>query len=87
VEGGAVYSRTSITASDQGISFTLDSDRGLGFEAGAGLVFAVAPKISITPGVRFRSHDAKFSDPTDDTNTQTTTVSYVAVDLGVHIAL
>jgi opacity protein-like surface antigen len=84
VEGGAVLARTSLNASDQGVSLSFDSDRSLGFEAGAGLNFAVAPKVSLTPGVRFRSHEATFDFDGDE---ETGTVSFVAIDLGVNIKL
>jgi opacity protein-like surface antigen len=86
VEGGATFNQTSINLSnDGGNSVGVDSDRALGYEVGAGLSFAVAPKISITPGVRWRSHKADFGD-TDDGPAEVD-VNQFTVDLGVHISL
>ncbi|HVG45086.1 MAG TPA: outer membrane beta-barrel protein [Longimicrobium sp.] len=87
VEGGATFNQTSIGLSDGSTSLDVDSDRGVGFEVGAGLSFAVAPKISITPGVRYRSHKAKFSDPDGGTEEAEVDVNYFSIDLGVHIRL
>jgi opacity protein-like surface antigen len=84
LEGGATFNRTSINASDGSTSVSVDSDRGVGFEVGAGFAFAVAPKISITPGVRYRSHKAKFD---DDDESFEADVNYFTIDLGVHIRL
>jgi len=86
VEGGAIFNRTSINLSDDtGASISVDSDRGVGFEVGAGLSFNVAPRISITPGVRYRSHKAEFGDV--DGEQVELDVNYFTVDLGVHIRL
>jgi len=87
LEGGATLNRTSINLSDDesGASISVDSDRAVGFEVGAGLSFAVAPKISITPGVRYRSHKAKFTDL--DGEDAEVDVNYFSIDLGVHIRL
>lgn len=86
LEGGATLNQTSINLSDDGgASIGIDSDRSVGYEVGAGLSFAVAPKISITPGVRWRSHKADFGD-TDDGPAEVD-VNHFTIDLGVHISL
>lgn len=84
VEGGATFNKTSLNLSDDDASASVDSDRGVGFEVGAGLAFNVAPKISITPGVRYRSHKAEFD---FDGGSEEFDVNYFAIDLGVHIRL
>ncbi|MFL5386260.1 MAG: outer membrane protein [Longimicrobiaceae bacterium] len=85
VEGGATFNRTSINLSDGENSLSVDSNRGVGFEVGAGLAFNVAPRVSITPGVRYRSHKAEFSDIEGDE--VELDVNYFTIDLGVHIRL
>lgn len=84
IEGGATFNKTSINFSDDDASVGVDSDRSVGFEVGAGLAFNVAPKISITPGVRYRSHKAEFD---FDGGSEEFDVNYFAIDLGVHIRL
>lgn len=85
VEGGATFNKTTINLSDGGSSVGVDSDRSVGFEVGAGLAFALAPKVSFTPGVRYRSHKADFGD-TDDGPAEVD-ANYFSIDLGVHIRL
>ena len=84
VEGGATFNKTSINLSSNDASASVDSDRSVGFEVGAGLAFNVAPKISITPGVRYRSHKAEFD---FDGGSEEFDANYFAIDLGVHIRL
>lgn len=84
VEGGATFNKTSINLSSNDASASVDSDRSVGFEVGAGLAFNVAPKISITPGVRYRSHKAEFD---FDGDSEEFDANYFAIDLGVHIRL
>lgn len=85
VEGGATFNQTTISATDGSTSIDLDADRKVGFEVGAGLNFAVAPKISIAPGVRYHSHKAEFD--FGDGDIGEADVNYFTVDLGVHIRL
>ncbi|SOD03503.1 Outer membrane protein beta-barrel domain-containing protein [bacterium JGI 053] len=85
VEGGATFNQTTVSASNGSASVDIDADRKVGFEVGAGLNFAVAPKISIAPGVRYHSHKAEFDFGGGDTAEGD--VNYFTVDLGVHIHL
>jgi opacity protein-like surface antigen len=92
VEGGATFNRTSSGTSitDDGINLThidIDSKRSVGFEVGAGLSFAVAPRISLTPGVRYRSHKADFSDTFGENDSAKIDVNHFTIDLGVHVRL
>jgi opacity protein-like surface antigen len=84
-EGGATFYQTSATATDGTTSVDLKADRKVGFEVGAGLNFAVAPKISLSPGVRYHSHKAEFD--FGDGDTAEGDVNYFTVDIGVHIRL
>ena len=88
VEGGATFNQTSVNLSDSGggSSVGVDSDRNLGYEVGAGLSFNVAPKISLTPGVRYRSHTADFGDDGEGGDNKFD-ANYFSIDLGVHIRL
>jgi opacity protein-like surface antigen len=82
VEAGVLVGRTSVSASNGDIGASLDSDWTVGFEGGAGLSFAVAPRVSLTPGVRYRQHKAEFDDFDGSGD-----VKYIAVDLGVNIKI
>jgi len=81
-EGGLLYGRTSVSGSDGSTSVSFDSDWALGFEAGAGFVFDLSPRIALTPGVRYRQHSVDFGDLGGDA---TGDVKYVTVDLGINI--
>jgi opacity protein-like surface antigen len=84
LEAGALFNRTSVSGSDGDVSASVDSDWKIGFETGVGIAVDVSPRISLTPGVRYRQHGVKFSDISEDA---TGDVNYVAVDLGVNIHL
>ncbi|HKP77214.1 MAG TPA: outer membrane beta-barrel protein [Longimicrobiaceae bacterium] len=86
LEGGATFNQTTIHLSDDSSALGLDSDRSVGYEVGAGLSFNVAPKISLTPGVRYRSHTANFGDDGEGGDNKVD-ANYFAIDLGIHIRL
>jgi opacity protein-like surface antigen len=88
LEGGATFSRTSFSASDDAtdISVDINSKRTVGFEVGAGLNFSVAPRIDITPGVRYRSHTADFGDAEED-GLGKFDANSLAIDVGVRIRM
>jgi opacity protein-like surface antigen len=83
LEGGLLVNRTTVNVSDGTTSIGLHSKWTPGFEVGAGLAFALSPKISLTPGVRFREHRAEF-DTGDPSSDGTVTADYFAIDLGVN---
>jgi len=85
VEGSATFYQTSATATDGTTTVDIEADRKVGFQVGAGLNFAVAPKISLSPGVRYHSHKAEFD--FGDGDTAEADVNYFTIDLGVHIRL
>ena len=82
LEAGLLVNRTSVKASDDEVSATVDADWALGFESGAGLSISIGPRAALTPGVRFRSHKADFGDEIGSS-----TASYIVVDLGVLVRL
>lgn len=53
LQGGGTYKHIEIE-DEEGDLFA-DSDHGLGWEAGAGLVMSLGERWTLTPGVRFRS--------------------------------
>jgi len=81
-EFGVLLNRTEVKASASGESDTERSKWGLGFEAGAGLSFPVAPRISLTPGIRYRTHKIEFED-----SSGTGHADYIVVDLGVNVRI
>ncbi len=89
VEGGLLFNRSRIEVGVGSVSFNVDSDWTLGFEAGAGFGVALSPRVTLTPGVRYRIHEAEFEVEDDEggTVTETVDVTYVAIDLGVNIRL
>ena len=82
VEFGVLLNRAELRASDSGESESESSKWGLGFEAGAGLSFPVAPRISLTPGIRYRTHKIEFED-----SGGTGHADYIVVDLGVNVRI
>lgn len=79
---GMVFNRTTMSFGDVNTS-VLESDRGLGYEVGAGLAFPFMPTLTLTPQVRYRSHGADF--PSSAAEDQT--VSYLSFDLGVRLGI
>lgn len=86
LETGVIVNHTRLRATSGGASASFDSDWMVGFEAGAGLSFPVNPRLSLTPGVRYRQHRARFTDNGLDGPGSITT-SYFAVDLGANFHL
>jgi opacity protein-like surface antigen len=82
VELGATYNTTSLELSDDDASLEVESDATLGGEAGVGVAFALSPNLSVTPAVRFRTHDADFDD-----GQEALTVSYFVFDIGLRLRL
>lgn len=69
VRGGATYNQLD------GLGGTSDSN--LGVELGAGIDYALSPRLSITPAARYES----FSPDLDASGT----VSFLTLDLGIHL--
>ena len=82
--GGAVYNSTTLAVSNGGVTIEAHSDEALGFEVGAGVAIPFAPTLSLTPGVRYRTHTAEFTVGGVETES---TVSYLSFDLGLKLGL
>lgn len=54
------------------------SDRAAGLELGAGIDYALSPRVSVTPAARYETFSAEFG-ATD------VTFSYLTLDLGIHL--
>ena len=79
---GLVFNRTTLSFGD-GDSVVVESDRGFGYEVGAGLAFPFMPTLTLTPQVRYRAHGADF--PSTIASDQT--VAYLSFDLGVRVGI
>lgn len=83
VRAGAILHQFEVSEG----SASRTSDRGIGFEIGGGFAFPVAPMLSITPGVRYRSYEAEV-DLTDlGEGTWQQDVNYLTVDIGARLTL
>jgi len=78
VRAGGLYNHIEIETEDGHL--VSDSGHGLGWEAGAGLVFPLNPRLSLTPGVRYRSltRDVEIGGVTDSR-----TLSYATFGAGL----
>lgn len=82
LEAGIMVNRTTVGASVGSVSSDVDSDWALGGEAGVGLSIPLGPRVLLTPGARYRTHVADFGDQIGST-----TVTYVAGELGIQLRL
>ncbi len=71
IRGGLTYN------SAKGLA-DAESDRALGIEAGAGIDYALSPRLSITPAARYETFNADFgaAEPS---------LSYLTLDIGIHL--
>lgn len=77
VRAGATYNHIEIEGEDG--EMVADSGHGIGWEAGAGISFAVSDGLRLTPGVRYRalSRDLEIDDVTIDVD-----LEYLAAEVG-----
>ena len=78
LEAGGLYKHIEIESSDGDL--VSNSGHGLGFEAGAGLLFPLGDAWRLAPTVRLRSHTPSF---TIGAVTTDATMRYVGLELGV----
>lgn len=83
LEAGVLYNTLEISASGGGASIDFESEESLGFEAGLGVSFNVADRVSVVPMVRYRQHEVEFPDISDESET----VSYVVVGVALRLRL
>lgn len=60
---------------------TVSGDSDLGFEAGLGVAYPIAPQVSFSPGISYRQYSTSYLSGADQT------VSYFTVDAGVRVRL
>ncbi|HEX9936355.1 MAG TPA: outer membrane beta-barrel protein [Longimicrobium sp.] len=87
LEGGLLVNRSTVSIGDGTTTIDVDSEWGLGFEAGAGIAVPLSPRVSLTPGVRYRMHEAKFEVEDVEEGPESIDVTYFAIDIGVNIRL
>jgi opacity protein-like surface antigen len=83
LELGVIYNTTTLSVSDGSTSGEVESERGFGFEAGVGVAVPLGPNLSITPALRYRSHEVEFEDVAEGN----TTASYISLDIGLRLHL
>lgn len=81
VRAGLILHQLKLSGSEGGFSASFTSDRSLGFEAAAGLAFPVAPRVSLTPAITFRTYSPDFEGESSDESIQ-----YIGVHLGGRIS-
>lgn len=85
VEAGGTWTRTSVELKGDNSSLNLPSDRTIGFEVGAGVSVPVAPRISVSPGFRYRKHTVDFNSPNQGSSD--VPVTYYIIDLGLSYSM
>lgn len=82
IRAGVILHQLKLSGTEGGVSASFTSDREAGFEVGAGIGFPVAPKISLSPAVIFRSYKPSFDGETSDES-----LTYVGLYIGGRISL
>jgi len=60
IRAGVILHQAKFSGSEGSLSVSFTSDRTAGLELGGGLAIPIAPALSITPGVSFRTYKPKF---------------------------
>jgi opacity protein-like surface antigen len=81
VRAGLIMHQMKFSASAEGMSFSDETDLAAGFEAAAGVAIALAPRISLTPSLSYRSYKPKYDGETADE-----AVSYFGVNIGARFS-
>jgi opacity protein-like surface antigen len=81
-ELGLLYNTFEISASEGDSSAGIESEWGLGYEAGVGVAIQAAPQVDVTPIIRYRAHDVEFEDFEGSD-----TVQYFSFGVGVRLRL
>jgi len=85
IKAGAVYNTLELSGSDGGVPLSLESDRSLGFEVGAGIGIGLGPKLSLTPQVTYTKYSPKFDNSLVEELVPD--VSHIRVDVGLRLRL
>ncbi|HYW11695.1 MAG TPA: outer membrane beta-barrel protein [Longimicrobium sp.] len=81
-ELGLVYNTFELSSSDGGTPVELESDASLGYETGVGLAVRAAPRLDVTPIVRYRQYKPEF-DGFEDSET----VKYFSWGVGLRLRI
>jgi opacity protein-like surface antigen len=84
LKGGLVYHKAEINFDDDELNGDDDdSEFGLGFEVGGGVMIPLGPRLSFTPGIMYSSYKPGDEDDTGDDNDLD--LSHIRLDVGLRI--
>lgn len=83
LKGGLVYHKVQLDIEDVDLGDEDESDFGLGFEVGGGVMIPLGPRLSFTPGVSYTSFKPNFEGDEDDDDADN--VTSFRVDVGLNI--
>jgi opacity protein-like surface antigen len=82
VKAGVVFNQLELSGTDGGVTASVESDRKLGFEVGAGIGLGLGPKLSFTPQVTYTKYNAEFDGIGVEQD-----VEHIRVDVGLRLRL
>jgi opacity protein-like surface antigen len=83
VKGGLVYHKVELDIEDLDLGDEDDSEFGLGFEVGGGVMVPLGPRLSFTPAVSYTSFKPNFEGEEEDDETDS--ITSFRVDVGLNI--
>jgi hypothetical protein len=83
VKGGLVYHKVELDIEDLDLGDEDESDFGLGFEVGGGVMVPLGPRLSFTPAVSYTSFKPNYDGDEDDDDVDS--VTSFRVDVGLNI--
>jgi hypothetical protein len=83
LKGGLVYHKVELDIEDLDLGEADESDFGLGFEVGGGVMVPLGPRLSFTPAVSYTSFKPNYDGDEDDEDVDN--VTSFRVDVGLNI--
>jgi opacity protein-like surface antigen len=83
LKGGLVYHKVELDVEELDLGDEDDSDFGLGFEVGGGLMVPLGPRLSFTPAVSYTSFKPSFEG--DEGDDEADSITSFRVDVGLNI--
>ena len=83
LKGGLVYHKVQLDIEDVDLGDEDESDFGLGFEVGGGVMVPLGPRLSFTPAVSYTSFKPNFEGDEDDDDADN--ITSFRVDVGLNI--